>query len=609
MIYQRITDGGILVDTSGANGLLDTLPTTTTLTADVTSTSQTTWAVANRSRCIDGAYIRIFTSLSAWEDVRVMSGGGVAGAGDIVVERAQNGTTAATYLSGATLHLPGWVTLQLLTIASAPNALLQLTKTSTDINFVDVAAGSGNAFAGGGAHVYLIDATSNSNVYIKFNAGSALLTQTGLGAGAQGPPGVPGGTGIPAPNVSSATATATYSNANNRVTFGFTGTITLNTTDPDFALHESAISVVAFGPGTNAQGEEIARFSAPFTGATLTYSGGEFAEGNTATTWAVFFVAINENGNPTATPASVTGIAVNASAVTGFSAAAEIGTRTVDPITRLVSLTVGFTPVFSANQTPQLCEFLVSVDNGLTYIWVAWKPIATVGQQLTLVRPAPGATSTWKIAARAGAIGGDPNVPVLAADLATQYPGVAISTGFTVAGLGLPSAADIATLNVTTPGAGGAPYNVVDPAGRQYFSIPDIWCNDTGCLSDPNAQFVRIVAQDVDASGNPVGPKQAFDGAQVSVTGKTQTFGPLQGDYGTAGYGYTRTAPIHAVRLWVYLCNRVDQSATSWSNTDCATQQSGIGGGLGYLDVVVGSLPITDFTIGSASGSWVMIDA
>jgi len=267
------------------------------------------------------------------------------------------------------------------------------------------------------------------------------------------------------------------------------------------------------------------------------------------------------------------------------------GSLSVDPATRLVYTTIGVTPVWSGG-VPALGTYYYSDDAGATYLPIGWATFTTVGQEVTFKRPGPVAALTCKVAMVVGAIAYDPTTRIAAASLPS---GAVVSAAFAVAKLAKPGAGLITSLTVTAAGSGNWPYNVVvEDAGRQYWSIPSISYSDAGALSDPNAFFVRITAQDLDASGNTVASEQAFAGTQVSESGATQIFGPLMGEYGTVGGSYTRSANIGKVRLRVYVCNRINQTYASFSDTNAATLQAGIGSGAGYVDVVVsttGALP------------------
>lgn len=187
---QKITSGTVVFDTSNAASGLDQAPTTTTLAAAITTTAQTAITLASGTHAVDGAYIQIGTEL-----ILVESGGGTVNI--VAAERGANGTTAATYSSGTTVDLPGYLTANLLTIAEAPNVELFLRKTTADINFVVIVAGSGNTFPGGGTQVMLIDDNSSGIAHIKFPGSGTVLITLSAGGGQQGPPGPAGSSATP----------------------------------------------------------------------------------------------------------------------------------------------------------------------------------------------------------------------------------------------------------------------------------------------------------------------------------------------------------------------------------------------------------------------------
>jgi hypothetical protein len=208
---QKITTKTVLFDTSNSGGLLDVAPSTTTLAAAITTTGQTAVTLTSGTHAVNGAYIKIG---SEW--MLVQSGGGTA---NIVVTRGANGTTAATYSSGATVNLPGSRTATLLAISQVPERELFLHKSTGDINYVAVTTGVDpltgiqDTFTGGGTVLLLIDnSAANGTAHLKQpGAGTEVLVMvTGGVQGAQGPPGAPGGSATPPGNVTIGTVTAEW---------------------------------------------------------------------------------------------------------------------------------------------------------------------------------------------------------------------------------------------------------------------------------------------------------------------------------------------------------------------------------------------------------------
>lgn len=261
------------------------------------------------------------------------------------------------------------------------------------------------------------------------------------------------------------------------------------------------------------------------------------------------------------------------SAVTGE----EAGARYAAPETKLVHLFVDITPTLTAIDLPVNVTYWISADDGATYVWIGWELVTTLGQVIRVDRLAPVADQNWKVAVCAGTIGGNP-VPILSGALPADS---AISASFPVVAIQPPSSTLVPTINVSAGAGGTNPYNVVTPY-REYWSIESVSYDDTPCLADPNAFFVRITAEDLDSSHNSVAAEKPFAGTQVSELGEVQTFGPLMGEYGSAG----RSGNIHYVRLRLYVCNRIDQTSQSFLNPLAATLQPAA-----TVDVLVGPAP------------------
>jgi hypothetical protein len=295
--------------------------------------------------------------------------------------------------------------------------------------------------------------------------------------------------------------------------------------------------------------------------------------------------AVNGDGELSAGAPSVT-LTVAAPQVTAVTGRQVPGSLIADPVTRLVSTTIGGTPTFLGNVVPQNASYWISQDGGATFVWLGWKLVLTVGYEIQFRRVSPTTTGSWVIAMAAGTIGGDPTIWIPAASLPS---GAVLSAAFAVAALTVPLATDIPALTVAAGAGGNHPYNTQTAGGDQFFWLGDMGYNDTGATADPQAFFVRITAQDVDATHTPIGPEQACTGTQVSLSGAAQTFTGPAGEYLTHGYGYERSGNIAYVRLRAYVCNRVDQTTNSFQDAACATLQTGVGSGAGYIDVLVAS--------------------
>lgn len=386
-----------------------------------------------------------------------------------------------------------------------------------------------------------------------------------------------------APNITGASCSAYYGMFGNASAFGLQGTITLPTGDPNYS-HLKEIDIAATLPNGSSVAVQVLYDA--WIGSTVTFkSPCTLPQVSTSTTVPIIFTVKNDIGLSTPSPVTVN-VTVQASAVASISSAGEIGTRFIqqDQNNRLVYMTVGFVPAFVGAQLPQYETHLVSNDNGSTWTHLGPTLITSVGQQVKIVRPAPGTNQTWKVASAAGFLFAPPSgfdgIPD--ASLSSFYPGVVRSSGFSVATLGLPSASLVTLLSVTAPGSGSWPYNATRPDdGSQYWLIPQVSFIEAG---DANTFFWRVTVQSLDASHGFVGVEKPFFGQQDSGLNGSQS-ASLDGDYVT-GIAYQR--------FRLYACNRIDQSTNSFMNPLCAVLQTGVGGGTGHVDVLVaagGALP------------------
>jgi hypothetical protein len=193
MSTQKITDGTLVFDTSAISP-----PAATTLNGAINN-AVTAIVVTSGANVTNGAYLTILAeSTNTTETVLVTSGAPTA---NLTVVRAQLGTAASAHSNAAAVNLPGALTFNLLTIAQAPNVELFLRKTSSDLNYVAITAGSGNTFPGGGTVLLLIDSTSNGTAHIKFPGSGSTLIVLAAGSSAQagpmGPAGPPGASATP----------------------------------------------------------------------------------------------------------------------------------------------------------------------------------------------------------------------------------------------------------------------------------------------------------------------------------------------------------------------------------------------------------------------------
>jgi hypothetical protein len=150
------------------------------------------------------------------------------------------------------------------------------------------------------------------------------------------------------------------------------------------------------------------------------------------------------------------------------------------------------------------------------------------------------------------------------------------SAGYNDSAVSLPSATTLGAVQIApyslSTNLAAYPYNMISKDGVQYWSIPYILYDDSGCLGDVNAFFVRVTAQSLDSAKSAISAEQPYAGTQVS--GNIQTCDPLIGPYGPDSSGIS-TNNIAYVRLKFYVCNRLDQTAASFTNPDCATLETG----------------------------------
>jgi hypothetical protein len=149
---QLITDGIISCDTSVITGYSDVL------NGNITS-GATTLVPTTDTQGVNGTFFAIGS-----ETLKLVSG---AGTGTWTVLRGQQGSTAASHANGATISLPGALTVTLLAISSVPNISLLIVKTSADINYVKVLpdTGVGDTLPDGSSSAILSDNSAANGTY------------------------------------------------------------------------------------------------------------------------------------------------------------------------------------------------------------------------------------------------------------------------------------------------------------------------------------------------------------------------------------------------------------------------------------------------------------
>jgi hypothetical protein len=394
-------------------------------------------------------------------------------------------------------------------------------------------------------------------------------------------------------NVTAATAAVAAANIGDIPYYQFNGTATM----PGDTSNLAAVHVVMIDvTGGGSVDHEVYTFRAPLTaGATLPWKSGLFPtpQGGGALTYTPEFRSENLDGTITLPAVDESNLTVNPVAPVVLAptsvVCSDAGPRTQDPITHFTYTQLAVTidePVATATALIPGTRLRVEVspDGGTTWLdqgfFSSYRGGTISGGTLyqTVV--------DVKIIIYAAATNWIARVYAAGATYDPGFSAAVTSAAVSIAGLGLPSATLISTLNVAAGAGGSFPYNVVTPDGTQYFEIGDFSFDDTPCLADPYAYFCRVTLQDLDASHNPgTNPEQPFAGQVVS--GGTQHTGPVDGAYGTVGGAYTRPAGIAYVRARLYVCNALDGTANSFSNPACGKLQTGVGGGAGYIDVQV----------------------
>ena len=310
-------------------------------------------------------------------------------------------------------------------------------------------------------------------------------------AGAPGPPGPGGGTA--APNVTTATLTVSYQPYGNSQQFLFGGVITLPTGSPDYA-HLKKIDVVAIDP--NGQSITVISFTS-WSGSTITYSGIVGDQPTADQVWSAEFIAYNEDGNPTTSPFTLTGINVFAPAITSLVGAEVAGARYQDVLQGLHTV-VSATVSLGHSQYPQTVTFWIDYDDGRGPTWNGsdnitgpghvtrfGDPISIQGQQQpgTIWVPPPG-QSAWKMYAFPGYTG---NAPV---------PGGAILSSFTVTAVAqcLPNDVSQAQFN-PQPVSGDPIVYTLHGVGTYLWDYYQLQFFQPSLSSDPNYWFTFLSIQ------------------------------------------------------------------------------------------------------------------
>ena len=405
---------------------------------------------------------------------------------------------------------------------------------------------------------------------------------------------------VAAPNATAATAGVAAVNIGDVPYYQFSGTVTM----PGDTSNLAAVHVVMIDvTGGGSVDHEVYTFRAPLTAAAvLSWKSGLFPtpQGGGALTFTPEFRAENLSGQITTPALDEANLTVNPVAPVVLAphtvTVAEAGgsPRTQDPVTHftytILNVTVDELVATAGGLIPGTrLRVAISPDGGTTWedqgFWTSYRG-GTVGGGLYYETVIP-----IKINVFAGATNWIARVYAAGATYDPGWSAALTSGAVSIAGLGLPAATLISVLNVVGGAGGSFPYNVVRTDGTQYWSIGDFSFNDAPALADPYGYFVRVTLQDVDASGASVGPEQAFAGGKV--TGLTQHTGRVDGDYGAIGFNYVRSGNIAGVKARLYVCSALDQTSQSFANGACATLQTGVGSGAGFIIVPVAAAGAT----------------
>jgi hypothetical protein len=459
MAIMLKTDGTLLCDPSAA-----TPPTSATLTADIDAVTLSI-PISAGDNVINGTYVQIGT-----ERILIASGA-VPGPCTLIAQtRGAWGTTAITHSNGATIHLPGGLTMMLLPSVQVPNQSIKIRKstpttpstaTLSDINFVLIVTGGTDVFPGGSTSRILPDSTeANGMVTITFpGAGTPRVLMV---AGGSGPPGPPGGGGTPAPAAISATGSiVNYQQWANATQPVFGGVITLPITDPAYS-HDVILEVFAQAPSSD-EWIQIARYENPFTGSTLDWTGSDPYILQTDVDqpgWKLKVIPYNESyaaGPDYDIPGTLT---IAAAGVLSVTAAEASGSdRYIDENGGYHTI-VNVTVTLANGQVPQVVTIELSFDGGTTWHWSNWYTATTSPFTIPIDCWLPTSSAqVWKAAASVGAINGaDPALP-------TQGAFVQSST-FTISPITLSS--------VYAQDNAGSTYRWKDPALHTVISFTPV---------------------------------------------------------------------------------------------------------------------------------------
>jgi hypothetical protein len=365
----------------------------------------------------------------------------------------------------------------------------------------------------------------------------------------------------------------------------FNGVITLPTSSADYSAFSGVNLELKLPSGVVYQ---LGGFYKPASGSTINYS---LPAGEVPLTGAAVpgcelrFLPFNNNG-ASSPPFVISSVTLPALGVSTVGGSESTGNRWSTEDTRQVHSVV---PVaITASVYPLVVTIWTNHPSGSVNgqrRWHGWftltgpdtVSIGAKGTNTELYTPL--ADEVWSATVEAGAID---------KDAAPSVAAVTSST-FNVSRIQNPLNNLITTLTVPAGNGSNFPYNKISPDGAQYFSIPSMVVDTTAAAASNDVFTVVLTAQDLDASGNPIGIEHP-NGTPLPLKGVLD-FGILDGPYGYVA-DPPRSGNIGRVRLRVYLCNRINQTTSSWNDATSRTLQNI--DGVGYKDVVVsvtGALP------------------
>jgi hypothetical protein len=306
-------------------------------------------------------------------------------------------------------------------------------------------------------------------------------------AGPRGIPGPPGsGTGTPAPNVTG-TAAWCFKPVDYGQVFGFSGVITLPTTDPNYS-HLKQIDVVGVAPDGN---RYRITFLRNWSGSSISYIGYVGSQPSTNQTWSIEFQCFNENSVLTASPYIVASVTVYAPAISSL-LGSEVPDARYQDAEQGLHMVISYTVSLANAQYPQFVRFWQDFNDGRGYVQQPdfqitasaqviriGDPVSVQGQQQPgdIWVPAPGQTA-WKVKAQCLA------------------GGAYVENSFTVTAVGQCLSDDITEAQFNPNPASGDILNyAVTSPGIYWWDYYQLQFKQPTLSKDPNYWFTFVSVQ------------------------------------------------------------------------------------------------------------------